>query len=136
MWREKNIKWVMILPIGALSVRLRLRFFVLFFFFFLRVLGQILLLRLLFMHCAWTVVTKFDLLCTVHRPTNFTFQQLFLLKMDPTVLFTRLKIILLQCFSVLIFSFQLYPNKECVEEKKISSGQWFYYPLMHLLFVT
>ena len=42
-------------------------------------------------------------------PTNLTFSN-FLLKMDPTVLFTHLKIILLQCFSVFSFSFQLYPN--------------------------
>ena len=34
-----------------------------------------------------------------------------ILKMGPTVLFTHLKIILLQCFSVFSFSFQLYPNE-------------------------
>ena len=32
-----------------------------FFYFFSRILGQILLLWLLFMHCAWTVAAKFDL---------------------------------------------------------------------------
>ena len=36
-------------------------FFCSYYFFFPRVLGQILLLRLLFMHCAWTVAAKFDL---------------------------------------------------------------------------
>ena len=33
----------------------------LFFFFFSCILGQILLLRLLFMHCSWIVAAKFDL---------------------------------------------------------------------------
>ena len=37
-----------------------------FYFFFPCVLGQILLLRLLFMHCAWTVATKFDLSNNFH----------------------------------------------------------------------
>ena len=37
---------------------------------------------------------------TIHGATNFTFQQLFSLKMGPTVLFTHLKIILLQYFSI------------------------------------
>ena len=39
------------------------------------------------------------------RPTNLTFQQLFSLKMGHTVLFTHLKIILLQYFQFSIFSF-------------------------------
>ena len=42
------------------------------------------------------------------RTHKFHFLATFLLKMGPTVLFTHLKIILLQYFSV--FSFQLYPN--------------------------
>ena len=46
--------------------------------------------------------------CTVHGPHKPHFSATFSLKMGPTVLFTHLKIILLQCFSV--FSFQLYPN--------------------------
>ena len=37
---------------------------------------------------------------------KFHFSTTFSLKMDPTVLFTNLKIILLQCFSVFNFSFQ------------------------------
>ena len=44
-------------------------------------------------------------MCTVYGPTNFTFQQLFLLKMGPTILFTHLKIILLQCFQFSVFNF-------------------------------
>ena len=43
--------------------------------------------------------------CTVHEPTNFIFYQFFSLKMGPTVLFTHLKIILLQCFQFSVFSF-------------------------------
>ena len=41
---------------------------------------------------------------------KFHFLATFSLKMDSTVLFTHLKIILLQYFLVFIFSFQLYPN--------------------------
>ena len=55
------------------------------------------------------------------RPSNFTFQQFFSLKIDPTALFVRLKIILLQyfqfLFSVFIFQFQrdkFYLNRELV----------------------
>ena len=40
---------------------------------------------------------------------KFHFSATFSLKISPTVLFTHLKIILLQYFSV--FSFQLYPNR-------------------------
>ena len=56
--------WI-IIDLGYVWVRrlcLRLHFFVLFFLFlFSRVLGQNLLLWLLFMPCAWTVAAKFDL---------------------------------------------------------------------------
>ena len=41
---------------------------------------------------------------------KFHFSATFSLKMSPTVLFTHLKIILLQYFSVFSFSFQLYQN--------------------------
>ena len=41
---------------------------------------------------------------------KFHFSTTFSLKMDPTVLFTYLKIIFLQYFSVFNFSFQLYSN--------------------------
>ena len=47
-------------------------------------------------HCSWT-----------HK---FHFSTTFSLKMDPSVLFIHLKIILLQYFSVSVFSFYLYPN--------------------------
>ena len=56
--------WI-IIDLGYVWVQrlcLRLDFFVLFFLFlFSRVLGQNLLLWLLFMPCAWTVAAKFDL---------------------------------------------------------------------------
>ena len=49
-----------------------------------------------------------QLVHTMHysRTHKFHFLATFLLKMGPTVLFTHLKIILLQCFSVFSFSFQ------------------------------
>ena len=46
------------------------------------------------------------------RTHKFYFSVTFSLKMDSTILFTHLKIILLHCFSV--FSFQLYPNRPIV----------------------
>ena len=63
----------------------------------------------------WTVATKFDLstifsqsVHTVHCSWTyeFHFSVTFLLKIGPTVLFTHLKIILLQYFPVFSFSFQ------------------------------
>ena len=63
----------------------------------------------------WTVATKFDfsiffsqLVHIVHCSWThkFHFSVTFSLKMGPTVLFTHLKIILLQYFSVFSFSFQ------------------------------
>ena len=49
---------------------------------------------------------------TVHcsRIHKFHFSVTFSLKMGSTILFTHLKIIFLQYFSVFSFSFQLYPN--------------------------
>ena len=44
------------------------------------------------------------------RTHKFLFLAKFSLKMSPTVLFTYFKFILLQCFLILVFSFQLYPN--------------------------
>ena len=49
------------------------------------------------------------------RTHKFHFSATFSLKIDPTVLFTYLKIILLQYFSVSIFSFQLYPNGPSID---------------------
>ena len=48
------------------------------------------------------------------RSHKLHFLTTFLLKMSPTILFTHLKIILLQCFSV--FGFQLYPNGPLTEK--------------------
>ena len=42
--------------------------------------------------------------CTVHGSHKFHFSTIFSLKNDPTVLFTHLKIILLQCFQFSVFS--------------------------------
>ena len=55
-------------------------------------------------------------LWTVHivhclQTHKFHFSITFLLKMGLIVLFTHLKIILLRCFSIFSFSFQLYPNE-------------------------
>ena len=49
----------------------------------------------------WTVHKS-----TVHGSHKIHFSTTFSLKMGPTILFTYLKIILLQCFSVFSFSFQ------------------------------
>ena len=87
----------------------------LFIYFFSRILGQILLLWLLFIYCACTVATKFDLSnnfqpISAHH-TLFTDPQIslfsnFFIKNwshGPIHIF---KIILLQYFSVFSFSFQ------------------------------
>ena len=58
---RRKIKIQNLVCVWVQLMRLRLRFSVLFFFFFSCVLGQILLLRLLFMHYSWTVAAKFDL---------------------------------------------------------------------------
>ena len=70
------------------------------FFFFLHAFSPH--LWLLFMHGIWTVATTFDqfsvnstwMYCS--RTHKFHFLSIFSLKMGPTVLFTHLKIILLQ----------------------------------------
>ena len=67
------------------------------------------LLRLLFMnsnHNIW-LSSMYGVHCL--RTHKLHFLVTFSLKMGPMILFTHLKIILLQCFSV--FSFQLYPNR-------------------------
>ena len=66
-------------------------------------------------YCSWTVATLFDFSinflsyqwvpCTVHGTYKFHFSSIFSLKMDLTVLFTYLKIILLQCFQFLVSVF-------------------------------
>ena len=71
------------------------------FFFFCTHLWD---LRLLFMHCQSVHIVHYS------RTHKFHFSTTFSLKIGPTILFTHLKIILLQCFSFSVFSFQLYPN--------------------------
>ena len=101
---------------------LRLRFF--FFFLFPRVLGQILLLRLLFMHCAWTVAAKFDL-SNDFQPINahcalFTdpqislFNNFFIKNGSHSTIYTFKNYFATVFFSFQfqfsVFNFQLYPN--------------------------
>ena len=65
-----------------------------------------------------TFLTLFNqLVHTMHcsQTHKFHFSVTFLLKMDPTVLFIHLKIILQQYFSVFSFSFQLYPNGPLIQ---------------------
>ena len=106
---------------GANRVTGRIDSFVFSFFFFSKWT-----VKVLFIYCAgetnFTVQRQILLfiycLYTVYRTHNH-FIQKKILKIGPTVLFTHLKIILLQYFSVFsfsfqfsvsVFSFQLYPN--------------------------
>ena len=95
-------------------LHLCLRFFC-FVLFFSRILGQILLLRLLFIHCAWIVVTKFDLsnnfqpISAHHVP--FTDPQIslfsnFFIKNGSHGTIHTFK----NYFAIMFFSFQLYLN--------------------------
>ena len=66
-----------------------------------------------FCYCSftWTVIAKFNFFTFQHkfyclRIHRFHFSTTFSLKMGPTILFTYLKIILLQYFSVFSFNFQ------------------------------
>ena len=90
---------------GLAFAALRFSFYVFsffFFFFFSRFFPPH--KRLLFMYCTWTVAATFDQFYVnsafVHclRTHKFHFLSIFSLKMGPTVLFTHLKIILLQWF--------------------------------------
>ena len=60
---------------------------------------------------SWTIVAKVDFSTMNSAPVyclrthKFHFSTTFSLKMSPTVLFTYLKIILLQCFQFSVFSF-------------------------------
>ena len=95
---------------GLAFAALRFSFYVFsfFFFFFTRFPPH---KRLLFMYCTWTVAATFDQFyvnsASVHcsRTHKFHFLSIFSLKMGPTVLFTHLKIFLLQCFQFSVFSF-------------------------------
>ena len=78
----ENTKWVFGLRVCASTFFLS----TFFFFFFLP-------------SCScWPSLPWIVFLCTVHEPTNYIFLATFSLKMGPTVLFTHLKIISLQCF--------------------------------------
>ena len=98
--KQKDIKCVFELAFTAL----RFSFYVFSFFFFFFITCFPPHKRLLFMYCTWTVVTTFDQFyvnsASMHcsRSHKFHFLSIFLLKMDHTVLFTHLKIILLQWF--------------------------------------
>ena len=52
------------------------------------------------MHADYTVQ---ETLCTIHKTHNHFIQKKIYIKMGPTVLFTHLKIILLQCFQFSVF---------------------------------
>ena len=87
-----------------------------FFFFFPHVSSQFFivhsLLRLLFINSSrniWLFSVN-SARCTLFTDPQILFFSHFLLKMGHTVLFTHLKFILLQYFSVFSFSFQLYLN--------------------------
>ena len=82
--------------------------FVLFFFFFSRILE-----KRIYCSCTvhWTVTVNVDFSAVNSASVycswthKFHFSATFSLKMGPTVLFTHLKIILLLCFQFSIFSF-------------------------------
>ena len=90
-------------------LRLRPRFSFFFFSFhsFCRKAGTINTVAVLFIYCRSTV-----------HGTHSHFIRKKILNMGPTVLFTHLKIILLQCFQFLVFSFsnnKFNPDKSLVE---------------------
>ena len=95
---------------------LRLRFVCFFFFFFFsRVLERFGCCGYCLCTVQWTVAANFDFsnffdqsqhIVYCSRTHKFHFSATFSLKMGPTILFTYLKIISLQCFSVFNFSFQ------------------------------
>ena len=94
---------VLRLRLAAKRVSAFVCLFVCFFFFFFQPLRLTFsIMNSIFMHCLW--IHKYHFLLT------FLFLSTFSLKMGTMILFTHLKIILLQYFSVLVFSFQLYPN--------------------------
>ena len=94
-WGQAVFQRNYILVPFALSVLLRPRFLLFFFFFFFRVNSN-----LTWVHCSRTVqhcsYTVLHCSCTVHV--------LKILKIGPTILFTHLKIILLQCFQFCNFN--------------------------------
>ena len=89
------------------------------FFFFSRILGQVLLLQLLFIYCTWIVAAKFDLSnnfqpISAHR-TLYTDPQIslfsnFVIKNGSHGTIHTFK----NYFTTVFFSFQLYPNRHLV----------------------
>ena len=115
--------------LGWKTQRLCLAFF--FFFFFCTRLWD---LRLLFMHSSHKV-WLFSLFCSQSEHTvyclwthKFHFSATFSLKMAPTVLFTYLKIILLQYFSIFNFNFQF----SVVSKRTLSVNFAYYYYIFFL----
>ena len=87
-----------------------------FFFFFSRVLGQILLLWLLFMHGAWTVAAKFNLSnnfqpISAHRALFTNPQISFFSNFFIKNRFHGTIHIFKNYFATVFFNFQLYPNE-------------------------
>ena len=109
-WCNWCLGWVLVC---VWEVRLRFpnaRFAFSIFFFFLHALVRP--TRLLFINssCKVWLFPLFQHKFYRLRTHKFHFSATFSLKMGPTVLFTHLKIILLQYFSVSVFNFQLYPT--------------------------
>ena len=111
-WCNWCMAWVLVC---VREVRLRFpnaRFAlsILFFFFFLHAFVRP--TRLLFMNssCKVWLFPLFQHKFYCLRTHKYHFSATSSLKMGPTLLFTRLKVILLQYFSVSIYNFQLYPN--------------------------
>ena len=84
-------------------------FFFLFYFYFLALMNN----------NKYRSCTMQETNFTIHGTQNHFIQKKKKIKMGSTVLFTYLKIILLQCFSV--FSFQLYPNGPLCQRIKMSN---------------
>ena len=111
-WCNWCLGWVLVC-IREVRLRFpdaRFAFSILFFFFFLH--SFVRPTQLLFIHSSCKVwlfpLFQHKLYCL--RTHKFHTSATSSLKMGPTLLFTHLKIILLQYFSVSIFIFQLYPN--------------------------
>ena len=66
---------------------------------------------LLIVHLAFFVGPVMWVPCTVHGTHKSLIYANFSLKLGPTILFTYLKIILLQYFQFLVFSNKQYPNR-------------------------
>ena len=62
----------------------------------------------------WCICLFLWVQCTVHRTCKSLIYANFSLKLDLTVLFTNLKIILLKCFQFSIFSNKRYPNRPII----------------------